>query len=75
VDTTRQTSEDRSISPRDTFAWKRGETTPTAGQLSVDGVLIVSLLRLCVNGELNWLNNLGLSLSLSGDVDFLMQML
>jgi hypothetical protein len=24
---------DRSNSPRDTFAWKRGETTATAGQL------------------------------------------
>jgi phosphoketolase len=23
----------RSTSPRDTFAWKRGETTATAGQL------------------------------------------
>jgi phosphoketolase len=23
----------RSISPRDTFAWKRGETTATAGEL------------------------------------------
>ena len=36
----------RSNSPRDTFAWKRGETTATAGQLmAFNGITAEALKR------------------------------
>ncbi|WP_373540109.1 hypothetical protein [Chamaesiphon sp.] len=36
----------RSISPRDTFAWKRGETTATAGQLiAFNGITVEALCK------------------------------